>query len=115
MSIQPTYVTFEQAKFIDYPYLTDTGYSNNGNVLIRKNFIPTNGWINRPEQWQVVEWLRVNPGIWIDIRYMDNVAEFGYIITSIPINTEHNEKYYFSSPQEAISAAFDYIRENNLI
>jgi hypothetical protein len=116
MNITPTYVTFEQAKLINYPFLTDTGYSFDGNILIRKGFIATNGWINRPEQWQVVEWLRVNHGIWV---YVDT-HEFGKWCFNYK-KIEPTEEYPninvngafsvedFNSPQEALSAAFDYV------
>jgi hypothetical protein len=115
--IKPTYVTFEQAKFIRYPFLTNTGYSFSGKPIQRK-YIPTNGWINRPEQWQVVEWLRVNHGIWVWVRpYKDHAAD-----NNDPI--QHQMNVYkrgvtvskeFNSHEEAYSAAFDYIKENGLI
>jgi hypothetical protein len=123
-TIEPAYVTFEQAKLINYPFLTDTGYSFDGNILIRKGFIATNGWINRPEQWQVVEWLRVNYGIWINVdvegRNMDRykfvcfrshserVSEYSKHIKDDTYNGRYDK------PQDALSAAFDYVL-NNLI
>jgi hypothetical protein len=69
--------------------------------------------IEKPEQWQVVEWLRVNHGIWVIINPdLGNNRCFFQIVS---------EKYkgdgdtdFFNSPQEAYSAAFDYIL-NNLI
>jgi hypothetical protein len=84
-----------------------------------------------PEQHQVVEWLRINHGI-IVLALPDNEDDF--IDTQKVIYTPviyrvceglHNlykelirGKYtilYYNSPQEAYSAAFDYIRLNNLI
>jgi len=118
MNITPTHVTFEQAKLINYPFLTNTGYSFDGNILIREGFIATNGWINRPEQWQVVEWLRVNHGIWIQPTWVnDNTFRCGVIDinnrTEYIINTKEEQLYHIS-PQAAYSAAFDYILNNNL-
>lgn len=60
----------------------------------------------------VVEWLRVNHGIWIEVRYMDDVLNFGYVITTIKNNTEQKECYNFNTPQEAYSVAFDYVLGN---
>jgi hypothetical protein len=71
-----------------------------------------------PEQWQVVEWLRVNHGIWVWVRpYKDHAAD-----NNDPI--QHQMNVYkkgvtvskeFNSHEEAYSAAFDYIKDNNLI
>jgi hypothetical protein len=140
--IKPTYVTFEQAKLLkeknfnidvksyyttseeftpkDYYY-----YGNEINYNSRINDINNiNGTISRPEQWQVVEWLRVKHGIWISVYTMDKwlsndndrVQIFDYSIKQmkrglIDISKKLEE---FDSPKEAYSAAFDYIL-NNLI
>jgi hypothetical protein len=66
-----------------------------------------------PEQWQVVEWLRVNHGIWIYCKYQKR-GKIIFVIedlqgNNITISPDLN------SPQEAYSAAFDYIKDNNLI
>ena len=82
-------------------------------VLKDENAIPA------PEQWQVCEWLRINHGIWISVdvegRNMDRyrfvcfrshserVSEY---VKHINDDT-HNGRY--DTPQEAYSAAFDYI------
>jgi len=67
-----------------------------------------------PEQWQVVEWLRVNHNIFIEVRHLPFNQRFGYRITG-----KYNEKdkgvlypynfTHFNSPQETYSAAFDYV------
>jgi hypothetical protein len=118
-NIQPTYVTFEQAKLLkeknfnidvksyyttseeftpkDYYY-----YGNEINYNSPINDINNiNGTISRPEQWQVVEWLRVNHGVWIEVYY-DNSNEEYYMVLN-------GEEYKFKSPKEAYSAAFNYI------
>jgi hypothetical protein len=63
----------------------------------------------------VVEWLRVNHGIWVysytngKIWYACIQHTFGDMVELPSRLGEHN------SPQEAYSAAFDYIKNNNLI
>jgi hypothetical protein len=74
--------------------------------------------IEKPEQHQVVEWLRINHGIWVWVRpYKDHAAD-----NNDPI--QHQMNVYkngvtvskeFNSHEEAYSASFDYIKDNNLI
>jgi hypothetical protein len=67
-----------------------------------------------PEQWQVVEWLRVNHGIWIEVTsgnmcwslWAFSIHEKGLTFIKYCSNT-HNQ--FYDSPQEAYSGAFDYI------
>jgi hypothetical protein len=141
-NIQPTHATFEQAKLLkekkfimkcrsyylkgyDYPfegvddeYWGDNKFKNwNADVIGIK---PFEGFTSAPEQWQVVEWLRVKHGIWVSVQYIGVIVnreliEFHYEIKyckELP-NLIRNENS-FNSPQEAYSAAFDYIL-NNLI
>lgn len=84
--------------------------------------------ISAPEQHQVVEWLRVNHGINVlpieNYTYPNEIKNrWKYQI----INKQEKDRdifnkkffievdYEFQSPQEAYSAAFDYILNNNLI
>ena len=78
-----------------------------------------------PEQWQVVEYLRVKHSIWINVncdyfgenwyvelrvaskKLWNNVAKRSAVLLGSSIV---NDKY--SSPQEAISSAIDYILTN---
>ena len=107
-TIEPTYVTFEQAERLNEK---------------RKNCIEHDRceqYLMQPEQWQVVEWLRVNH----DIHVTYDVGMTGYyglikyreaeklLYLSKWINEQENP---LRSPQEAYSAAFDYIFNNNLI
>ena len=64
---------------------------------------------------EVVMWLYKKHGIWIDVRYMDDILNFGYTITTIKDNTEQYGIYKFNYPQQAYSAAIDYILLNNII
>jgi hypothetical protein len=123
--IEPTYITFEQAKWLKEkgfdescrmlingvyePFhlnLIETQYFQNNSVLLKDCY-------SAPEQWQVVEWLRVNHGIWIYCKYQKR-GKIIFVIedlqgNNITISPDLN------SPQEAYSAAFDYIKNNNLI
>jgi len=133
MKIDPKYVTFEQAKL-----LKEKGFNElclNAYNLNALQYV--NGWceyiddcnleiINSnlkskdataPEQWQVVEWLRVKHGIWVYVKphALDNgVIKYSCRIYNlklfIPFYIEGKAANFVSnSPQEAYSAAFDYI------
>jgi hypothetical protein len=166
MEIKPTYVSFEQAKFLkdkgfDYPCFSWYSFDDKKNRVYTHNyseykcecmadthkeymysnhnesFSDGSRWVverfSRPEQWQVVEWLRVNHGIWILILPQDKSAvDFRIDKSKYPnhalffsiikyeedcsckelINTSDDKGevfFHFDSPQEAYSAAFDYI------
>jgi hypothetical protein len=119
MEIKPVYVTFEQAK-----WLKEKGFDEECLYYFKKDgthslvISDDNYECQRPEQWQVVEWLRINHGIWVWVRpYKDHAAD-----NNDPI--EHQMNVYkngvtvskeFNSHEEAYSAAFDYIKEKGLI
>jgi len=122
--IKPTYITFEQAKWLKEkgfdescrmlingayePFhlnLIETQYFQNNSVLLKDCY-------SAPEQWQVVEWLRINHGIWIWVENYPNEDNF---TPQIPKANLSKILGYYKSPQEAYSAAFDYIKDNNLI
>jgi len=130
-NIQPKYISFEIAKWLkekgfDIPvqygvfgkamkFTEDFGNRHRPKSRLRNwNTDKANSY-SVPEQWKVVEWLRVKHGIFIEIRYMDDVLTYGYVITTIIDNTEQDEKYGYKTPKEAYSAAFDYIKDNDLI
>jgi hypothetical protein len=128
-----TYVTFEQAKLLKEKGFLDKNiygevrlsqshfYDCKGNLYhIKDAFIEQDfnlkDCYNAPEQHQVVEWLRVNHSIWV---YVDTHEYgkwcFNYKIIKpnkdyprINVNGEFGLEDY-NSPQEAYSAAFDYI------
>jgi len=123
--IEPIYTSFEQAKVFKEKGLvanckrywvkytnTDTEYKEMSDVeldnLDREIGIGGNLIIPKYEQWQVVEWLRVNYNIyiWIPQPYEDGEA-FAYKVRSEDGITTNIGT--FDSPQEAYSAAFDYI------
>jgi len=131
--IQPTYVTFEQARwlkekgfnvkvisFFDNDILSEpkdrkvdkfTIYNPINWNAIRPHYY------SRPEQWQVVEWLRVNHNIWIEVHGWTNQPvgdEVWKECYQAFINGDATNVFIFKTPQEAYSAAFDYVL-NNLI
>jgi len=132
MEIKPTYVTWEQAKLLkekgfdeECKFYYDLGFKELTFHVedTWKNSEIQNGYpngvfeklgkypmISAPEQWQVVEFLRINHGIWVivlpellngeKIRYYPSIFEKG---------VGEDIEQYFDTPQEAYSAAFDYI------
>ena len=116
--IQPTYVSFEQAKLLKekgFDELCNKLYHYNGSdciKLINKN--SENLGLSAPEQWIVVEWMRVNHEIDLDVRKVraaDNSTGYVWVIFEIdalPISKK------VKTPQEAYSAGIDYVL-NNLI
>ncbi len=78
-------------------------------------------YISRPEQSQVVEWLRINHGIWVDVGWKlienseDGKVQWWSMVSKIGKYSEQPEFNAFNSPQEAYSAAFDHIIESEII
>jgi len=119
MEIKPTYVSFEQAKLLKEkgfdvkvkPFYN--GLQNNEFVI--SDIIQTNNnlpkWYPAPEQWQVVEWLRVKHDIWIEICCFKSV-NCGFSIWLINKGYYELEQVEYKSPQEATSSAIDYVLTN---
>jgi hypothetical protein len=87
-----------------------------------KGIKPFDGFSSAPEQHVVVEWLRVNHGIWVYVKrgceIINNEVfdKFQPIIEFIPqVKFDITDLPTFNSLQEAYSVAFDYIKDNNLI
>jgi hypothetical protein len=132
-NIQPTYATFEQAKWLkeigfnekcSHYYIDNfQNFKHDGTLykcgLPDKNenknlfqFVTRKNQphlCNAPEQWQVVEWLRVNHGIWIGITLY--IIPYGTFYSANVQNNDNKHTSFsgHSNPQEAYSAAFDYI------
>jgi len=118
--IEPKYLTFEQAiwfkeKGFDVPtltfYLDGKPMFNHNKEPRNSNILPGNIDVARPEQWQVVEWLRVNHGVWVCVDYSMDDNHFIYGIRTRKIDAFDDG---YNSPQEAYSAAFDYIKDNRI-
>jgi len=132
--IKPAYTTFEQAKWLKkkgfdvltwYCYLKDRTVQFSSGDENDVDLYNHNLWDNysMPEQWQVVEWLRVNHGIWVcvGVGNLFHGDKFFILIKKYnidrweltPLDNERHSPY--DTPQQAYSAAFDYIKNNNLI
>jgi hypothetical protein len=150
MNIEPKYVNLIQATWLkekgfDIPcfYFYEKGhltepYLENGSstdVDFRVNLSDLlehfNKWslkVSAPEQWQVVEWLRLKHGIWVNIGYEpinngdDELISVNwlFLVTKIGVLTDWYDDQFdllhrYNSPYKACSAAIDYIIENKLI
>ena len=139
--IEPTYVSFEQAKIISkyfdeirsdvsalsnkrvyaYHHSTDEYRKVSIRTLSTSHNSQQYNYVSKttyhaPEQWEVVEWLRVNRGIWISVDMVYETAQTGFWY-SIRQSKEDDKAIFsneYTTPQEAYSAAFDYVL-NNLI
>jgi len=115
MNITPTHVTFEQAKWIKDVIKSEAKYDKNGFLFHSKDYHSSgskfNNSISAPEQWQVVEWLRLNHGIWISVSLdLSNTQLFDFEIQKKQWLMPSEEHY--DTPQAAYSAAFDYVLKN---
>lgn len=120
------YVTFQQAVFlkeIGFNVNTSTCFhSLLGDVIeAPMDWDNDRGYLVRPEQHEVVEWIRINYGIWIGVEFLGGIrvnnpimfnAEIRYI-KEVPNLIQNINGFH--TPQQAYSAAFDYIKDNNLI
>jgi len=134
-SREPKYATFDQAKWLkekDFDVEVQWAFDQNGEDYKDEHWdinynSPSYNCYSKPEQHQVVEWLRVNHGIWVRVEG-DNYGEYWFAKLSVCSkkvweNLELRTKilksaFYmgeYRSPQEAYSAAFDYIKNENLI
>jgi hypothetical protein len=130
--IEPAYVTFEQYEsYCDLEmmqFLYNKGFRfklfteehevvnnlaeqrfNEGDVTYCKNYITFS---------IVCEWLRINHGIWVYVNLEGRLDSYSYFIKGkdrdFPMNKIIKHGYpkfneWYISPQEAYSAAFDYI------
>jgi len=122
-SVNPTYITFEQAKSLKKKDLKiDTEevlfYRDEVNNIeehqIKNREVIYNGGLTYKvdeneyriyHQWELVEWLRINQDVWISVLECNDKSGFYWRILSLPGPSSAT----FNSPQEAYSAAFDYI------
>ncbi len=143
MRIDPTYATLEQAL-----WLKDRGFDNTdctayfhiaeyytaGHIFCYSSCASKQeaDTALAPEQWQVVEWLRGEHGVWV---YSYPVAPFVtddepyprivWVSKICSLNQVNFERFvdadnglavnHHHSPQAAYSVAFDHIRNNNII
>lgn len=124
MDIKPVYVNLEQAKLLKakgFNELCTGTYEGNifsvNNRAWRNSEDPTE--YTAPEQWMVVEWLRINHNLWIEVFNCNvpEIGKWGFDIHRLPSGVAYlwnNSKAVFNSPQDTYSAAFDYVLENML-
>jgi hypothetical protein len=126
--IQPHYVNFNTAKLLKEKGFLDKNiygevrlsqshfYDCKGNLYhIKDAFIEQDfnlkDCYNAPEQHIVVEWLRINHDIWISSDFSEVDESFTYKIHLI--KSDELPRIFtncgYKSPQEAYSAAFDYV------
>ena len=113
--MEPKYITFEQAKWlyrIGYEFDTEEDFTD----WDEEKF---NDLITSPEQHQVVDWLLEKHGIWVHSTPENNeedIVKWCYTIQSIDTEVRFIRRFgEFNSPQEAYSAAFDYLISQNII
>jgi hypothetical protein len=70
----------------------------------------------RPEQWMVVEWLRVKHGIWVSLGMGENPVNFYPVIHDIKnkniVDFKYHPPLWGETPEESYSAAIDHILKN---
>lgn len=131
MEIKTHYIDFKTAKWLKekgfdvptlYCYLGDSSLQYSSGDENDNELYNHNKWDNysTPEQWQVVEWLRVVHGIWVEVGVgnLFHKDKFYILIKKYNIDrwdlTSLDNKTHspYDIPQEAYSAAFDYILTN---
>jgi len=130
-NIEPHYVSYDFAKFLKskgfnvfcrqafYGDVEDEEIENNEPTTTGDDFILGEYDCYAPEHWEVVDWLYKNYGIWVQTTWVkDNTFRCGVIDTDnkteFIIRTK-DEQLYHKTPEEAYSAAFDYIKTKGLI
>ena len=111
MEIKRQHVSFEQAQ-----KLRDKGF----NIYCQYRYTDFNGDIKldedaseifpyAPEHWQVIEWFRLTKEIWIEIIKTEMFLKYFFQIKRKTGGRIKSRNY--DSPQEATSAAIDYVLE----
>ena len=125
--MNPNYITFEQAEWLKSKEFDEECRMcmaddderplpfNAGNSLHKNSIHP---YYSAPEQHQLVDWLLEKHDIWISVIPdvgMDLI--YTYKIYSVEVGVERclTNGNNYDTPQEVYSAAFDYIKDNNLI
>ncbi len=130
--MKPNYVTFEQAKLLKELGFNIKSKFHYPNLSAKQEICQSQDWntftdmsgdskyYTAPEQHQVVEWLRVNHGVWVHVEG-DCYGEAWFTRLTICSKEKwenlefrsavNNSRFYNfnSTPQEAYSAAFDFI------
>lgn len=106
-----------------FKHFSEKGYKHyTENTIEELDELPLDNHYIITEFTHLCEWLRVNHGIWVytkrgcEIINHEAFDKFQPVIEFIPqVKFDITNLSNFNSPQEAYSAAFDYILNNNLI
>lgn len=103
----------------------DSYWGDNTNLNWNKDgrlpFKPFSNCVSAPEQHQVIDWLLEKHGVWVQCEMGKDESKiwFNFYIYKAELSSDYSNIGYsesgLNSPQEAYSAAFDYIKNNNLI
>jgi len=135
-SREPKYVTFDQAKWLeekDFDVEVQWAFDQNGGDYKDEHWdinynSPSYYCYSKPEQHQVVNWLFEKYSIWVYVE-CDVYGEYWFpkilpasreVWSNLDLRAKIESITRFANspydnPQEAYSAAFDYIKDNNLI
>ena len=126
MEIKPTYLTYQQSKILKEKGCdakSNKGYYQHGTtqLVLRKDSEPIDSELcNAYEQWQIVEWLRINNNIIVYVEFITSPSNKfrPNIVTKDGEGLLSNHiiltNYCSYSPGEALSSAFDYVLKNLL-
>jgi hypothetical protein len=100
-----------------FKYLSEKGYKHyTENTVEELDKLPLDSPDIFTEFAHLCEWLRVNHRIWIYVLKGKASDNYGYRIQDVDGDKSCYEVNFTKvNPQEAYSAAFDYIKNNNLI
>jgi hypothetical protein len=128
MEIKPAYTTFEQSKMLEEKGANlSTSYNEHcgekeyyhkqtGEVKLYSYFNSFENMIPIPQQWQVVEWLRIKHNIFINVKRSTRFKDGKSLVYYYGVaHTEHTEQFDYDgyeTPQEAISSVIDYVFKN---
>jgi hypothetical protein len=103
----------EKSFYVDckeiYNTLGELWYSHYSSM--NNNYVDPGATCTAPEQWMVVEWLRIKHGIWISvgINGLDKTFQFSIHCYEQQGSLENINNCGYGTPEEACSAAFSYI------
>jgi hypothetical protein len=118
MEIKPTYVTFEQAKWlkekgfdVECKMCVEEGDErplpfNCGNTIHKNSLHP---YYSAPEQWQVIMWLHEKYRVWISVDPENDTDTWFHTISHNKSETVFGD---YNSPTEAYEAAIEYCLRN---
>ncbi len=134
--IKPTYTTYKQARLLKEKGFSERvrNYYTSSDILFpsmdKADFNKCN-YYSAPEQWQVIEWLRVNHKLHLLLDYSHDHNKYSCKVFDqfhadelrkrnprsegrfpYPYKSNCLRHYYnYNTPQEATSAAIDYVLE----